>query len=223
MTCSSPNNTHHVMSLMQIPASMIRGGALLLCLASSVAAQGFGVPPAIAPCADLHLDPARYRADLEGRGWLFVPPFNRATQIELLNETFVALVAGRDGPRDDRLAQSRTVWANLGESQLLFTTPDGAQALMVSGGVTDDGESQLRCWMAFVDGTRLDTLYDQLLARTDETPEPGEEQVIFLTPPSPDPNDALRLFLTRPTPGIDTPATRAGIATVLITASGGTE
>ncbi|SDZ42290.1 hypothetical protein SAMN05444004_11415 [Jannaschia faecimaris] len=194
---------------------MIRALALIVCIAAPAAAQSYGVPPALVPCTDRHLDPARYRADLEAQGWRLVPAMNRAAQLTLLNDTFLALVAGNDGPRADRLERGRKLWARMGETQLLFTASDGAQALMVSGGFTPDGAAQLRCWMAFADGTRMDDVYAQLLTDANGTPEPGETQVITLTQTPEAGDETLSFYLTRPTPGMDTPATHAGIATLL--------
>ncbi|CTQ49017.1 hypothetical protein [Jannaschia donghaensis] len=194
---------------------MIRLVALLVCLTGPVAAQGYGLPPALAPCGEGHLDAARYRTDLQDLGWVFVPANARAGQLELLNDAFVSLVSGRDGPRDARLERGRAVWADLGVSQLVFTTPDGGQALMVAGGANADGVAQLRCWMAFADGTRMDDLFVQLLTQATDPPAPGDEQVLVLTQNTPGSDETLRLYLTRPAPGIDTPATRAGIATLL--------
>lgn len=202
---------------------MIRALLLNCLLAAPVAAQGLVVPPAVQPCADTHLDAQRYIADLQNQGWQPVPAQARAVQIDLLNETFVSLVVGQDGPRADRLEQGRLLWAELSASQMVFTTPDNAQVLLMGGGVNGEGVAQIRCWLAFTDGTRMDTLYDQILAENEVTPEPGDEQVLVMEQPTEAANQALQLYLTRPTPGADTPARRAGIATLLSISPEGTE
>jgi len=194
---------------------MIRTIALLACLGGPAVAQGYGIPPALAPCADRHLDADRYTLDLVALGWIPIPAGSRAEQVGLLSETFVTMMAGRDDTWDERKARARTIWADLGGSQIVFGTANGEQALMVSGRQSPDGEAQLRCWLAFADGSRLDTLYAQILADADGEPQPGEEQVLILTPPPAEPDEALQIYLTRPMPDMDTPATRAGIATIL--------
>lgn len=195
---------------------MIRSLVLLACLAGPAAAQGYGIPPVLAPCADRHLDPAQYGRDLTALGWVFIPAETRAAQLTLLNETFVTMVAGQDGPRTDRIEKARPVWADLGRSQMVFAAPDGgAQTLMLSGGQNEEGVTQLRCWMAIEDGSRIDDTYEELLANADGAPEAGEEQIIVLTPEAAAPDESFQIYLTRPTPGIDTPAIHAGISTIL--------
>lgn len=202
---------------------MIRALLFTCLLASPAAAQSLVVPPAVQPCTDRHLDPQRYIADLQGKGWQPVPVQARAAQIDLLNETFLSLVVDQAGPRADRLEQGRLLWAELSVSQMVFTTPDNAQVLLMGGGVNAEGVAQVRCWLAFVDGTRMDSLYQQLLATSDITPAPGDEQVLVLDQPTEAANETLQLYLPRPTPDVDTPARRAGVATLLSIAAEGAE
>lgn len=202
---------------------MIRAIALLACLAGPVAAQDYGIPAVLAPCADRHMDAARYGTDLTARGWIFLPAGARADHLALLGETFVTMMAGEDGTWTDRIARARPIWAELGRSQMVFTSPDGDQTLMIGGARDADGAAQLRCWMAVSDGTRMDETYAQMLPEPGGAPTSGEEQVLVLTPAAATGQETFRIYLTRPAPGTDTPATHAGISTILTLAPGADE
>lgn len=194
---------------------MIRPLALLVCMGTSAAAQAIDLPPALAPCRDRHLDAGQYREDLAALGWTFVPALNRAAQVVAIADTFVASVAGRDGPRDARVEASRNRIASLAESTLVFVGDGGAATLFVGGGPQQGGGAVLRCWAAFDDATLFDNLFESLLSEA-EAPDPAEdEQYVFLTLPPDTEGVSLRLSNNRPTPGRDGPVTRTGLTTVL--------
>lgn len=198
--------------------SILTAAAFCGLLSGTASAQAYGLPPALAPCGEDHLDMERYRAELAELGWSFVEEDDRAEELELLGDTFVALVGGTEGPRETRLEQGRAVWEDLGRGGLVFAATDGAQVLLIGSGLDGDGATQVRCWMAFDDGSRLDELYAQVVDPDADAPASGEEQTVVLTQAAKASGRPLLLFLTRPTPGTETPATHAGIATVLTVA-----
>ncbi|MGB3409019.1 MAG: hypothetical protein WBA67_16175 [Jannaschia sp.] len=192
---------------------MIRAVVVALALATPAAAQSTGLPSPMTPCGESHFDADRYRADLEARGWAFVPPLNRAAQIEALAQAFAALSVPADTPEEAVLGTARALWAARGEEAMMFSGT--GQTLMLSGVAGDEttGRSIL-CYLALPGRGDLDAAFETALAREGHAPTTGAYEYFSTTYADIRPGQTLRVTFVRPAPGQPSGAT-AGFATRL--------